>query len=747
VSEAVSKRHTPAPFQAFDIALLVRVLRRRWTSVVLGAVLFLALGLTYAFLATPTYMSSARLLVSPPAVKMFDRDSAISEVPVTVTMLESQMEVLRSELIARRIVEKLRLHEDDEFLQPSAMARIQRTITELIDGPQPERSAESRIRAAVSAVRSNIEVKRLAPASVLEVSYQSPYPRKNAAIANEIANAYIVDQIETSAEGATKASGWLRERLDELRRQASEADRAVQDFRLANDMLDASGRLVDDQRVAELNTQLNAAQAQTGEAKARLDRLSQITNGTVPDAAVADVLRNAVITNLRQKYLDSAQREGEIAGRYGPNHEAAAKLRAEMRETQRAIASEVGRIKQTFESDYEIAKGREAFIRNNLTEISQKAGRTRQAQVQLRELESTAQSYRALHDSFQQRYLQAVQQQSSAASVTEARVITAAVPSSNPSWPKTPLIAFAGIMAGTMFGFAFGVFRELTDRLIRTPSDVEEATGAACLGVIPQFEGRPSLVPPQRQKLPIFGGSKLPAPVVDRAGTVPYSRMNQVLRSVKVAADLAGFISDTQVLGVTSSVKGEGKTTISYNLARLLARSGKRTILIDCDLKSPALSRQMDTSGSTGLLGILTGETELDAAIIRDSSTGLDIIPNVARTAFENSDELMISEPMRSLLAELRRRYRYVIVDLPPLTPVVDVRASASLFDRFILVAEWSKTSMDLLQQSLATSPVVQTRLLGTILNKADTAVLRKFEDRTDILHSEDTYRRYGYAY
>ena len=106
-----------------------------------------------------------------------------------------------------------------------------------------------------------------------------------------------------------------------------------------------------------------------------------------------------------------------------------------------------------------------------------------------------------------------------------------------------------------------------------------------------------------------------------------------------------------------------------------------------------------------------------DAAIIRDSSTGLDIIPNVARTAFENSDELMISEPMRSLLAELRRRYRYVIVDLPPLTPVVDVRASASLFDRFILVAEWSKTSMDLLQQSLATSPVVQTRLLGTILS------------------------------
>ena len=268
-----------------------------------------------------------------------------------------------------------------------------------------------------------------------------------------MADAFIVDQLEAKYQTIRGATAWLQERLNELRGQASAAERAVVEYKAKNNIVDAGGRLISEQQLAELNTALVKARAAKAEAQARLDRVRQITSrqrsstrqhGAV--ATVAETLQNPVITQLRQQYLDLAQREALYANRYGSNHLAVVNLRNRMREIRRSIVDELNQIAGAYKSDYDIAKAREKSLEKSLAATVAGSQTTNKAQIELRQLESAAQNYRALYDSLQQRYNDSVQQQS--LPTTEARVITRASPPSEKSSPKSLLVLSAATMGG-----------------------------------------------------------------------------------------------------------------------------------------------------------------------------------------------------------------------------------------------------------------------------------------------------------
>jgi polysaccharide biosynthesis transport protein len=199
----------------------------------------------------------------------------------------------------------------------------------------------------------------------------------------------------------------------------------------------------------------------------------------VPDATVADSLKNEVINRLRSQYLEFSRKEAEFSTKYGAGHLAAVNLRNQMREIRKVTMDELGRIAQTYQSDYQIAKAREESITKSLADIVSVSQTTNQAQVVLRDLESSAQTYRALHDNFLQRYMESVQQQSFP--ITEARLITTASPPTGASGPRTMFVLVAGAAGGMVLGFGLGMLREISDRVFRTSDQVTSNLHTDCI--------------------------------------------------------------------------------------------------------------------------------------------------------------------------------------------------------------------------------------------------------------------------
>lgn len=737
--EAKGTKVQSISLETFTLDLFLRVLRRRWPILLKAVAGCLVAATFYVWLAPETYRATARVLISPPTVNVLDRDPILNATPINVISVETRGEIIRSGVIARRVVEKLRLHEDEEFVGPTLRTKVALLFRSITGSSPPQRTPDQMVGLATGRVRNGIGVKRVPPTLVLEVSFDSAQPGKAARIANELADAYVADQLELNSEAAAKASAWLKNRLDELRDQSAAADRAVQDYRSANDMVDTAGRLITEQRLSELNTQLAAAQTRTAEAKARLDRISEISHGHIPEAAVADVLRNTVITQLRSKYLEAAQREAEFRKRYGESHGATENLRSEMREAQRAINDEVDRIRQTFQSDYQISLAREEAARLSVTDLSNQIIASRRAQVKARELESVAQSYRTLHDQFLQRYIQAVQQQSGATSLTEARVITAAGLPGSPASPNPGLIFPASVFAGGLLGFAVALGREMLDRAIKTPGDLERASNTTCLATLRRYESPAEM--PYLASIPLKVSERSSKPLQRAAGGALIDSDRTAARHVTIAmaqiqralhAD--GQSGTGRVVSFISCLQGEGKTTVSLTFASAASAAGISTLLIDCDFRRPELSRLLSSSGAPVLQDICDGTFPIDGAVMTVGSSNLSFLPARRLQEGESAESLLTSVEFEQLLSSARQNYRLVLLDLPPIGPVGDGLLIAEKTDAFFLVAGANEITADLMNESLRRAPSVLHKLRGSVLNKADPGILRRYGTEADLM-------------
>lgn len=202
----------------------------------------------------------------------------------------------------------------------------------------------------------------------------------------------------------------------------------------------------------------------------------------------------------------------------------------------------------------------------------------------------------------------------------------------------------------------------------------------------------------------------------------------EAFRAIKVSAWLLATIRENKVIGVTSTLSGEGKSTVAANLAALMADSGKRVILIDADLRNPTLAHSLSPRPTTGWLEVTGGKIDLAQATGWDPATGLALLPLVLNEAPVHSDEVLASQEFRDLVDRLRQSYDYVIIDLPPIAPVVDVRAIAPAIDSFVFVVEWGSTRIKAVLRHLLAERELHDRLLGVVLNKANLKMLERFE-------------------
>jgi succinoglycan biosynthesis transport protein ExoP len=738
------------------LRLVVGFLRRQYAVILFLTFVAIAAGSVYLFTTPPSFTALTKLIIDTRKMNLFQQQAVVGDAPLDSASVDSQIELLRSENVILSVIKDLRLTEDPEFVRPrrGLVGATLGFIPSLLSSGGGGQPSEFQLtRTAMGVFSGGLEVRRVGLSYVIDISFRSYNPERAAQVANAVADAYIVDQLEAKYQATRRASIWLQDRIKELREQAMTAERAVVEFKNKNNILETGGRrLMSEQQLGELNTQAIAARAQTAEAKARVERIDDILQMDIPDATVTDTLRNEVINRLRTQYLDYSRREADFSMRYGRNHLAAVNLRAQMREIRRSITDELQRIAASYKSDYEIAKAREEAVERRLDEIVSQSQLTNQAQITLRELESTAQTYRSLHDNFLQRYMESVQQQSFP--ITEARVITPASRPLGSSHPKSMKVMAAALAGGLFVGFGLAFLRDLSDRRFRTAGQIEGLLHTPCLAIIPYTASdapkkKARRHGPEAGSNAVATGSRL----IERDQSVlwtvvdsPFSRFAEAIRSIKVAIDVSSAAAPKKVIGITSAVPNEGKSTVAMSLALLMAQGGARVLLVDGDLRNPSLSRKVAPHADRGLLEVIAGTASVADAVHTDPASGLSFLPAFLKSRVAHSVEIVGSPATAQLLDSLRQSYDLVIVDLPPLAPVVDVRAAARLMDAFAFVVEWGKSKIDVVEHALNASPEVAENMLGAVLNKADVGALSRYENYRGSYYYNRYYSRYGYT-
>jgi capsular exopolysaccharide synthesis family protein len=570
---------------SWTLATSVEIVRRRWRIPFAVVGLLVALAMLYIVSTPPLFTATAALIPDTKRTPQSPTEAS-QNVIIDQGLVESQVETLKSEKIAIAVIDKLGLWSDPEFIDPDAnylsrgLGALKAAIS--FGEPTPSSMEDANRRRVILRFKGKLDVGRVGRSYLTEISFTSLDPRKAARVANEIAEAYIQDQLGAKFFNAERAGTWMHQRVEELRIQAGEAAQAVAEFKL---------------RRATVGQNPN-------------------TTGQLDD----------------------------------------------------------------------VASGRDAVD-------------------ELRRLETAAQRKKTLYDNLLNRYnrvVQFVEQQSFP--VTEARVVTEAMPPTTKSYPKTMLILAVALFAGGMVGIAGALAREFFDRSLRAPEQIEQELGVNCLGFLPTLSRR-TTGSRRKRALPLFSDS----------GTSHNAA--ETLRAIKVAIDRGH--QGAKVVAIVSPRTGDGKTTIACNLATVLAESTPRTLLIDGDLRNRSLTRALAPNLAGGLLVLLEGGEVAVADQVVRNGLGFHLIGAGVGGIPAHPSDLLSSREMRELLNRLRKVCDYILIDLPSVLERIDVSACADLMDAFVLVAHADRTSLDDIGHALRTSNVMAERLVGMVVNQS----------------------------
>ena len=737
--------------QRFDY--LRGFVQRQYLAIVLGLIIVLPIGAFQALSSPKTYTASSTMTIES---RKGPLDEPGRAAPLDMAWFETNLQNLRSVNVLGYVVKQLNLANDPEFLR-SDKGPLDRLLSRWSFAAA--KSEAERTNLAVALVANGIRAQRIGQSYMIRIDFSGRDPELATKIANEMVNAYITDQMNAKYQASRSAGDWLQERLQNLRDQAATAERAVVQFKAKNNMISTGGTLMSEQQLGDTSAALGKTRAQVANLQARLERIDAVRQsyqqeyskdqpGLPGGENFTEAMSNSIISSLRSKYLDLTNRETDWAARYGAGHVSVQNIRNQIRDIRRSIADELGRIEETAKGELEIAQKGQRELEASLTNALSKTQDANQAQVTLFSLEAAAKSYRSLYDNFLQQHTEAVQRQTYP--VSDARLISSA--SVVQTGPQTLKMWLTTFFLGGMLGVGFGALRELLDRGFRTREQVKSVLNTECLALIPRVgQGPAAPLLSYRGVIQMARGQKaLPTPSASSgapkniqrgrskmlwsAVDAPNSAYADAIRSIKLSLD-SGPDAGCQVIGLTSYMPAEGKSTIAAGVASQLAATGRRVMLIDCDVRNPSLSRALFPDAKLGLLDVAVGEANLAQVMWRDTATNLTFLPMVPKASLRNPTEALASRNVKLLIESLKNYCDFIIVDMAPLISTVDVLAVSRFVESYMFVIEWGTTKMEAVRHALGNAPAVQMKMRGAVLNKVDFAGLASYEPYGEYHH------------
>jgi succinoglycan biosynthesis transport protein ExoP len=678
------------------------------------------------------YTGTATVLIDPRRTSVVDTGGSHPVLPNFNTddvSTESQVMLIQSVTVLQRVVDSLKLADDPEFQPAPGWFSSFRSLFSSGDAPttgvSPEAAAKSR---AIEILQKRLKVTRQKSTFLADINVNSQDPVKAAQIANAIAESYFIDQVRSKYEATRIATDWLTRQIEGLRSRVHSAEKAVADFRAANNLVAAQGVTVNDQQISDLNNKLVEARAKTAEARARFDQAQDIERRGLDAGSLSEALVSEIIGRLRGQYAELTKTTADLSSRYGPRHPLVAAIEAQVRDTQRLIDREVQRILQAREHDFEVALAREKSLQQSLGDLQGISTESSQAQVRLRELQRDADSNRTLYEAFLARHKETSAQES--LEMPDSRIVTRAEAPLRPSFPRKTLILAFSIAAGVVLGALLAMLADFLDPRIKSLQQAETATGLPAIAAIPLVSLRELAHMAKRGRAelqyydPAHPTGMLPPalqpPLMRYVVERPTAIFAEAVRAVRMAVQRASGGKRGQITMISSAIGGEGKSTLATNLAFSFATIGVRTILIDADLRHPELTHSLCPRVSGGLVEVATGYMPLQQAIVIDPETSLAVLPAPSPDNPALLAEFVFSDAMNAVLNDLRKHYDMIIVDAPPLLPLVDGRMLAEYADHIVVAACWDRTPQDLLTNAVEHLDYVRDRIIGTVLTQVD---------------------------
>lgn len=688
--------------QVSEWAGALAILRKHWRLSALFAGLLLATVAAVTFAMKAIYEPTARVEVDPPG-EAFSLDAGANNYD-DAEYLETQAQNLKGDKLAIAVIRKLHLDQNPAIV-PDSETRAQNRLS---SDPQDVVQLTPAENAALGYYRSHLTVQRDTASRLIKVSFASHDPVLAALVTNTVVNSYIDQTYQEQHDAIMKSTEWLSRQLDDIRSRMEESNRVLANFQKSIGVADVDdNKNTFSEQIAQLNQQLTQAQAD----RIQLEALLRSVKSGNPDS-LPDFRNSPVVQQLSEKLAEQRAELSQDMVIYGKNHPVVKKLQGQIDELQAQLDAQKTAILASVRANYAAATAREQMMNSELRGTTSQINEMAKYNALKREAQANSDLYNSLFARVKEAGIAAASKSSNIRVVDEARVLMF------PSRPNRVLNLAVGLVLAVLGGIAIAFVREHIDNRIFTPEDVRTWLADANISILPLF-----FADGQRQ-LPGAGGMKgrgleKLAPGIRFLLDRPYSPEAEALRSLYTSIMLSRRGAPPQTVLVVSSFPGEGKTTVAINLAIAMSQHGS-TCLVDADLRRGRIASAFGMSAKMGLTDVLEGRVQMEDALVTiPSLDNLSVLP--AHPGSANAGVLVCSEAMRQILATLRARFQYVVVDSAPLLPFADGRALSAVVDGLIFVGRSGVTTREIVQRSLGLLQEVQgAPVLEFVLNAAD---------------------------
>ncbi len=711
---------SPRQPHLYDYLLILR--KHQWLilSFMLAVVTIVSIA---TFRMQPIYIATARIEVDRENANIlpFQGSDSYDYMMDLENYIETQTKILTSETLALQTIRNNGLSARPEFSTPNGPSEAVASGS-LANQKRPPELGE---------FLASLSVKRVPNSRLMDVSFESTDPQLAARIVNAHIATYIEQNFRSKYEATTQASTWLADQLSELKIKVQKSEDARISYERQNQIWTLDDKQnITTQRLSDINKQLTDAQSE----RMKKESLFQFAKSGNLDA-VPQIQGNAALADLLRKRSDTSAQYADAVSQYGPNFPKVQRLQTQLKDLDQSVEKEKQKMLDMLESDFREARQRETLLTQALDKQKAEANNMAEKLVEYNILKREAEANKALYEGLMTKLKETAI--SAGLRSSNIRIVDAAMIPSAPARPaKTRNIALSFIV-GLVGGIGLALMREYMDNTVKTPDDIETIARLPSLAVVPQFAGsngngkRPGLL----QSFSSNGHDKRIELVAQH---LPKSQMSEAFRALRTSILLSQAEHPPQVILVTSALPREGKTTAAANLAVTLAQLGDSTVLVDADLRKPGVGRLLNLGNGkyAGLSSYLAGVSSLDLVSVPHPA-----IPNLVAIPTgplpPNPADLLSSHKLVEAIAELRTKFKFIVIDSPPIMAATDAVILSVLVDGVLLVVRSGETPKEAFTRTCDLLGSVKCRILGVVLNAVDSSA-------PDYYYS---YRYYPYSY
>jgi polysaccharide biosynthesis transport protein len=705
---------------------------RKWKILLFVLAMTLLAGIAASFLK-PVYRASATVMVDEKKSKAvsFDPKTSSDNSNGNSQYLDTQVELLKSRSLAVQVVQSLDLTHDPEFAphQPSAVVVSVKTFLANLGVGKflpsltrlaPPLTAPQLLDSVTQRFMELITIEPQGKSSLVKVQVDLTDPEKAAKAANGLVEGYIEDQMKASTGTSKSATDWMNGRVGELGQQLKDSEARLQAYREAENLVDVKG--VGTISAAELSLtseRMIDARRNRAEAESQYRQVQAMRQGGWERlVSVPAVLADPVVQQFKANQAKARAKVDELSSRYGPKHPAMDSARSELNAATASLQGQVEQVVAGIERNYQLAAANEGSLQTSVNTNKTQIQNITRKEFKLQELQREVDGNRQLYDTFMTRLKETAA--TSDLGSADTRIVDEATTPSTPIKPKKSLIVALAAILALFIACALALLRDGLNRTFRSTEQVEGRLNFPVLGIVPLLKNRE-----RKDMARLFSDEKHP-------------RFSESIRTIRTGVVLSSSIDhQDQIIVVTSSVPGEGKTTVSVNLAHALGQM-ERVLLIDGDLRRSSFTKIFGfPQDAPGLTNLISGSDGVVACIRHVD--GIDVLCAGSETS--NPMEMLSSPRFAKALELLKAKYKRIVIDSPPTQAVSDALILSRYADSMIYVVKSTTTTVDLAEKGIGQLLAINAPVKGIVINQVDIQKSSRLGYRYD-----GFYDYYGYS-